>query len=71
VDNIITEDFIDKLITRRPFSVVVCFLLGVDTSLIDLKKGVFLKKIGLTYIHEFLLSGLLLLLYEAFGATTE
>jgi hypothetical protein len=56
VESITTEDFIERLITLKPFRVVMCFLLGVDTNLKDLKNGVFLKKTVLTKIHEFLLS---------------
>ena len=65
------EDLIDRLITRKPLSVVVCFLLGVETSLSDLKNGVFLKNIVFTYIHEFWLLGNLVELSSEFSATTE
>jgi len=39
-----TEDFIEVLIVPSALSVVTCFLDGEDTSLSDLKNGVFLKK---------------------------
>lgn len=44
VERIIIEDLIDELIVPNALSVVTCFLEGEDTSLNDLKNGVFLKK---------------------------
>lgn len=44
VDSMSTEDFIEVLIVPSALSVVTCFLDGEDTSLSDLKNGVFLKK---------------------------
>jgi hypothetical protein len=40
-----TEDFIEEFIVLRALRVVTCFLDGDDTSLRDLKNGVFLKNI--------------------------
>ena len=67
----IIEDLIDRLMTRKALSVVVCFLLGVDTSLKDLKNGVFLKNTVLTYIHVFLLSCVFFVVKGALAVTIE
>ena len=46
------EDLIEVFISTSAFSVVVCFLEGVETNLRDLKNGVPLKNDKLISIQE-------------------